>query len=178
VRDVSPQVLERAGKVRLILLDVDGVLTDGRIHVISAGEDARAFDSKDGLGIRLATEAQLTFAIISGRRSTVVERRATELRITEIHQRILDKATCTREILERLELKAEEACYVGDDLIDVPAMRAVGFAVAPSDATPEARDAAHYVTERAGGRGAVRELVDLVLRANGKWDDVTRRFLK
>ncbi len=168
--------MERAGKVRLVLLDVDGVLTDGRIYVTSDGQDARAFDVTDGHGIVMGRHAGLQFGIVSGRRSAAVGLRAAELQIEELHQRVLDKAACVREILERRELPPEAVCFVGDDMIDVPAMRLAGFAVAPSDAVAEVRQRAHYVTGRGGGRGAVREVVELILRASNKWNGVTARY--
>jgi 3-deoxy-D-manno-octulosonate 8-phosphate phosphatase (KDO 8-P phosphatase) len=168
--EVSSETLQRAGKVRLVLLDVDGVLTDGRIQMSSSGEESRSFYVRDGLGIRLAQRAGLAFGIVSGRKSQLVDQRAAELGITEIHQQVSDKASRFREIVQRLEIPAEAVCFVGDDLIDVPAMRLAGFAAAPVDAAPETLEVAHYVTEREGGRGAVREVVDLVLRASGTWD--------
>jgi 3-deoxy-D-manno-octulosonate 8-phosphate phosphatase (KDO 8-P phosphatase) len=122
--------------------------------------------------------AGLTFGLISGRRSDVVEHRARDLGIQEVHQGILDKLGCLEDILERQGVTAEAVCFVGDDLVDVPVMRRVGLAAAPHDAAPEACEAADYVTARAGGRGAVREVVDLLLRASGKWNDVTRAFLE
>ena len=168
----------RASKIRLVLMDVDGVLTDGRIHVSSEGTESRAFDARDGLGIRLGQKAGLTFGLISGRESSLVEKRARELDIAEVHQRIIDKISVAREIRQRLALSGEAVCYVGDDLIDLPVMRDVGLAAAPADAVAEVRAVAHFVTERRGGRGAVREVIDLVLHASGKWDDVTQRFFE
>jgi 3-deoxy-D-manno-octulosonate 8-phosphate phosphatase (KDO 8-P phosphatase) len=176
--DVGPEVIQRARRVRVVLLDADGVLTDGRIHVGADGADARAFYARDGLGVRLGQQGGLTFGIVSGRRSAAVAGRASELHITEVHQGISDKVACVEEILERLELAGDAACYIGDDLVDVPVMRRVGLAAAPSDAAPEAREAADYVAASAGGRGAVREVVDLLLRASGKWEKVTERFTK
>ena len=173
----SAEIAQRAGKVRLIVLDVDGVLTDGRIHLSSGGQEGRSFYVRDGLGIRLGQRGGLTFGIISGRESTVVTERAAELGITEVRQGILDKAACLDEMTTRVGVQHDAVCFVGDDLIDVPAMRRVGLAVAPHDAAPECRAAAHHVTESAGGRGAVREIVDLVLRATGRWDDVAGPFL-
>jgi 3-deoxy-D-manno-octulosonate 8-phosphate phosphatase (KDO 8-P phosphatase) len=166
----------RASQVRLILMDVDGVLTDGRIHVSDQGIESRAFDARDGLGIKLGQKAGLTFGIISGRESSLVEKRSRELGIDEIHQRIHDKLGRAREIQERLSIEADAVCYVGDDLIDLPLMRAVGFAAAPADAMAEVRAVAHLVTGKNGGRGAVREVIDRVLQASGRWDDVTRHY--
>jgi 3-deoxy-D-manno-octulosonate 8-phosphate phosphatase (KDO 8-P phosphatase) len=162
--------------VRLILMDVDGVMTDGRIHVSDQGHESRSFDVKDGHGIRMGQQASIEFAIISGRRSPLVEHRAAELGITEVHQRILDKSAQVSEILQRLDLSREMACFIGDDLIDIPAMRGVGLAVATADAVPQVLETAHFVTRRPGGRGAVREVVDMVLQAGGHWDEVTRRY--
>jgi 3-deoxy-D-manno-octulosonate 8-phosphate phosphatase (KDO 8-P phosphatase) len=178
VDKVDPEVVERARRIRLILLDVDGVLTDGRIHLGGGEEDARAFYVRDGLGIRMGQEAGLSFGIVSGRRSEVVARRAAELKITEVHQGVLDKAEVFDGIVQKSGVSTESVCFVGDDVIDLPAMRRAGLAAAPSDADPETRRFAHYVTEREGGRGAVREVVDLVLRASGRWDDVMRRFIE
>jgi 3-deoxy-D-manno-octulosonate 8-phosphate phosphatase (KDO 8-P phosphatase) len=175
--EASPEILQRARGVRLVLLDSDGVLTDGRIIVAGDGNEARCFDVRDGHGIRMAREAGLSIGVISGRESRALRLRAAELEIEELHQRVHDKLGVVREILARRVIEPAAACFVGDDLIDVPVMRYCGLAVAPSDAAQEVREIAHVVTRRAGGRGAVRELIDLLLRANGSWDRVTRRYL-
>jgi len=174
---IGAETLERAARIRLIVLDGDGVLTDGRLIMSSDGTEARAFDVTDGFGIRLGRRAGLLFGIVSGRRSDVMARRAAELQIDELHQGIMDKAGCLREILTRRGLSPEEACFVGDDLIDLPPMRRVGLAAAPSGARDEVREIAHFVTDRAGGRGAVRDVVELVLRASGRWDSAVEEFL-
>jgi 3-deoxy-D-manno-octulosonate 8-phosphate phosphatase (KDO 8-P phosphatase) len=177
LEEAGPDVSARASKVKLVLLDSDGVLTDGRIIMSSDGDDVRAFDVRDGHGIRMGQQAGLLFGVISGRESRALAERAAELQFDEVHQRVLDKLGRAKEILDRRDLAFESTCFMGDDLIDLRVMRRCGFAVAPADAVPEVREAAHYVTARAGGRGAVREVIDLVLRANGKWDDVTARYL-
>ena len=174
---VGAEVRRRAARVRLIVLDVDGVLTDGAIRLGADGEEGRTFYVRDGLGIRMGQEAGLQFAILSGRESAAVTRRATELGIEEINQRVLDKGPAFRELVDRLNVEAEATCFVGDDLIDLPAMRLAGLAVAPADADPETRSRAHYVTGSRGGHGAVREVIDLVLHASGKWHEVMGRFL-
>lgn len=178
MEQASERVVQQARQVDLVLLDVDGVLTDGKILMDSSGGELRAFHARDGLGVRLGQRGGLLFGIVSGRESRIVRDRAEELYITEVHQRVFDKAEKVAEIRERLGVAAERVCYVGDDLVDVPVMRKVGFAVAPADASPEALAAAHYVTTRGGGDGCVRELVDLLLRARGKWEAVTERFLR
>jgi 3-deoxy-D-manno-octulosonate 8-phosphate phosphatase (KDO 8-P phosphatase) len=175
---ISAEIRERAARIRLVVLDSDGVLTDGRIIVSSDGAEARAFDVTDGFGIRLAQKAGIEFAIVSGRRSDVVEGRARDLNVSEVHQRIWDKRGCVQEIRQRLRIPADAVCFVGDDLIDVPAMREAGLAAAPSTARPEVAEVAHYVADRAGGRGAVREIVDLILRSSGRWEEATRSFLE
>ena len=174
--DVSPEIKERAGKIQLVLLDADGVLTDGRIYISSNGEEARAFDVTDGHGVVMGRHAGIRFGIVSGRRSKAVQARAAELQIAETHQGVLDKAACLSEIRDRLKLPPEAICFVGDDVIDVPAMRLAGFAVAPADAVAEVRQCAHYVTARGGGRGAVREVIELIMRASNTWNSVTARY--
>ena len=174
----APELLARAGRVRLVLLDVDGVLTDGRLYFGAAGDEGRSFHSRDGVGVKLGQRAGLSFGLISGRRSAAVASRAAELEIHEVHQGVRDKAACLTTILERLAMAPEAVCFVGDDLVDVPVMRRVGLAAAPGDAAPEAREVADYVTQAGGGRGAVREVVDLLLRASGRWQDVTQGFLE
>lgn len=172
----SAEVLERAARIRLVLLDSDGVLTDGRIIVSSDGTEARSFDVRDGLGIRLGQGAGLSFGVISGRESGALTARAQDLGFDEVHQGVHDKLGRVREILDRRGLEPGAVCFVGDDLIDVAAMRYCGLAIAPADAMEEVREVAHLVTERPGGRGAVREVVEMLLRAGGSWDEVTARY--
>jgi 3-deoxy-D-manno-octulosonate 8-phosphate phosphatase (KDO 8-P phosphatase) len=176
LKDSDTELAARARKIRLVLFDSDGTLTDGRIIVSSDGTETRAFDVRDGHGIRMGQQGGLVFGVISGRESEVLGRRAEELDFEEIHQRVLDKAGRLDDILSRRDLTPEQVCFMGDDLIDLPVMRRIGLAVAPADAQPEVLAAAHYVTRRAGGRGAARELIDLLLRANGSWDRVTARY--
>jgi 3-deoxy-D-manno-octulosonate 8-phosphate phosphatase (KDO 8-P phosphatase) len=166
----------RAAKIELILMDVDGVLTDGRVLMLSNGVETRSFDIHDGLGIRMAQHVGIGFGIISGRKSAVVDERARSLGIDEVHQNVLRKGELLDGILERRSLAPEATCFIGDDLIDLPLMRRVGLAAAPASARPEVRAAAHFVSELDGGRGAVRDVVDLVLRARGDWDTVTERY--
>ena len=150
---LRPELLDRASRIRAVLLDVDGVLTDGRIHAGADGDEGRSFHARDGLGVRLGQAAGLAFGIISGRSTRAVAARAAELDIHEIHQGVTDKIACLDGILQRLDLPPDRVCFVGDDLVDIPVMRRVGLAAAPSDAALEAREAAHVVTEAGGGRG-------------------------
>jgi 3-deoxy-D-manno-octulosonate 8-phosphate phosphatase (KDO 8-P phosphatase) len=169
-------VEERARRIRWVFLDVDGTLTDGRVYVLSDGTDGRAFHVLDGHAIKLGQQAGLRFALLSGRRSAAVEIRARELGIEELHQGILDKGPRIDEILDRLGVAPDAVCFMGDDLVDLPAMRRAGLAAAPADAVDEVRRAAHVVTTRRGGEGAVREVVELLLRTSGEWDRVTQHY--
>lgn len=169
---IPQALLERARLIRLVLLDVDGVLTDGRLYLSSDGVETKAFHVRDGLGVRLGRKAGLVFGIVSGRESLVVVARARELGIDEVHQGVADKGARLEEIAERLGVPREAVCFVGDDVVDVPALRRAGLAVAPSGSDPEAAAAAHWITERHGGDGAVREVVDLILHAQGTWERV------
>jgi len=178
VTELSTEQRERASRIRFILLDADGVLTDGRIYLDSAGQESRAFSVLDGFGIRLGQRAGLQFGVMSGRKSEVVSKRAAELGIEEVHQGVLDKLSRFEELQARLGLSADEVCFVGDDLIDLPVLRRVGLSAAPSNAVAEVLQAVHLVTDRPGGKGAVRELVDLILHASGRWESATQRFLR
>lgn len=174
--DTSPDLVRRASRIRIVVLDSDGVLTDGRIVLGPDGAETRSFDVRDGLGIRLGQRAGLRFAVISGRSSTCLAARAEELGIDELHQRVSDKAQLLRDLLARHGLERADACFVGDDLIDLPVMRLVGLSVAPADAVAEVLERADHVTRRDGGRGAVREVVELILHANGSWKRVTAGY--
>ena len=167
----------KAAKIELVVLDVDGVLTDGRLFYGDEGELFKAFFTVDGLGIKLAQRVGIHFAIITGRKSKIVAERARELGIESVHQGIHDKAAALDEVLARFDLQPEAACFIGDDIIDWPAMRRVGMTAAPADAVPDIRERVDYVAERKGGRGAVREVIDLLLKASGRWQQATELFL-
>jgi 3-deoxy-D-manno-octulosonate 8-phosphate phosphatase (KDO 8-P phosphatase) len=171
-------VNERASRVRLILMDADGVLTDGRIIVFADGNEARAYHARDGLAVRLGQSVGLGFGVVSGRGSKAVEARARELDFVEIHQKVAAKGPCVEEIARRRGVRLDEICFVGDDIVDVPAFRRCGLAVAPADADPAVFSHVHVVGASDGGRGIVREVVDLVLRARGSWDAATAAYLK
>ena len=176
--EVPQAVIERARRVRLVLMDADGVLTDGRIIAFADGNEARAFHARDGLAVRIGQAAGLAFGVVSGRCSHTVEARAKELDFVEIHQMVASKGACVLDIARRRGLGPEEICFVGDDIVDVPAFRRCGFAVAPADADPEVFAHVHHVGRCDGGRGIVREVVDIILRAHGSWDAATAAYLK
>lgn len=169
-------VAERASRIEWVLMDSDGVLTDGKIWMSSDGEELRSFHVRDGHGIRMGQRGGLSFGIISGRESKVVNRRAEELDIQEVHQRVWDKLARYEELSDRLGLSDEAVCYIGDDLVDLPVLRRVGLAAAPADADADVLAACHWVSRHPGGCGAVRELVELLLRARGSWPAVTERY--
>jgi 3-deoxy-D-manno-octulosonate 8-phosphate phosphatase (KDO 8-P phosphatase) len=152
------------------------VLTDGGLTIDAEGRVSQRFDVRDGHAVRLGQRAGLGFAIVSGRSSGAVRARAADLAITEVHEGIADKAACVAALLERLGVAADEVCFVGDDVVDLPVMRRVGLAAAPHDAAEEARAIAHYVTSRRGGAGAVREVIELVLRSRGEWTRIMERY--
>lgn len=163
------EVLERAKEVRLVLLDVDGVLTDGSIILDGAGGEWKVFFVKDGTGIKMLMKGGIEVAILTGRASEVVKRRAEELGIRRVYQGVRDKITPYEEIKAELGLKDHQVCFIGDDIGDVPLLKRVGFPVAVADAAEEAKAASVYVTRNPGGRGAVREVCELILKAQGKW---------
>jgi 3-deoxy-D-manno-octulosonate 8-phosphate phosphatase (KDO 8-P phosphatase) len=166
----------RLRNIRLLLLDVDGVLTDGRIVFDNNGIETKAFDVKDGHGIKLLQRVGIGVGLITGRQSEVTRHRAKELGIDIVFQGAKDKAVPYLEILADLGLTDEQVAYMGDDVIDLPILRRVGFAATVADACEEVKPFVHYVTRRPGGRGAVREVCDLILKGTGLWQEATSRY--
>lgn len=163
--------------IKLMIVDVDGVLTDGRIFCADGGEELKVFHVKDGSGIAYWHRAGLKSAIISGRTSRAVEHRARELGISDVYQGAQRKLDVYEKIIEKHGVRDEEVCYVGDDLIDLPVLRRVGFSVAVPDSPEEVLRAVDYVTEAPGGGGAVREVVEKVLKSQGKWENIMKRYV-
>jgi len=166
----------RCRRVQLVLSDVDGVLTGGGIFYDSQGIELKRFHVRDGLGIRLWQRAGFTFGVITARTSQAVKLRCTELEIAHVRQGVQDKLAVAEEIARSLSLTADETCFIGDDLPDVAVIRWAGLGVAVADATSEAREAADHVTDAGGGQGAVRELLELILKSSQRWDDLIRRY--
>ncbi|PLX90415.1 MAG: phenylphosphate carboxylase subunit delta [Desulfuromonas sp.] len=162
--------------IKLLLLDVDGVLTDGRITYDNQGNELKSFDVKDGHGLKLLQRAGIEVGIITGRQSDLVARRAAELGIDILYQGALRKLDPYLEILQHTGLRDEQVAYVGDDLVDLPLLRRVGFSATVCDAHPEVLPVVDYVTRLPGGRGAVREICDLLIRGTGRWEQVTDRY--
>lgn len=168
---------DRAKAVELILSDVDGVLTDGGVLFDNQGIEIKKFHTHDGLGIRLWKRAGFRFGVCSARSSHIVKVRAAELGIEIVRQGFEDKLSVAKEVLTGLGLAPEQVCFIGDDLTDLPVIRYVGLGVAVADAVKEVRTAADYVTRLPGGRGAVREVIELALRAKERWEDLIRNYL-
>jgi len=157
-----------ARRLRLMAFDVDGVLTDGRLYYSDEGIESKAFHVRDGSGLKMLREAGITLAVITGRRARCVEHRMRDLGIEHLHQGVENKRSCMEALLRELGLKPEEAGFMGDDLIDLPVMRLCGFSAAPADAAPLARQQALMVTPHEGGRGAVRDVCEFILEAQGR----------
>jgi 3-deoxy-D-manno-octulosonate 8-phosphate phosphatase (KDO 8-P phosphatase) len=165
-------------KIKLIALDVDGVMTDGGIIIGSDGTEYKRFDVKDGSGIALARHVGKKIAVISGRYSKVIELRAAELKIDAVYQHVIVKMEAYEELKEKFGLKDEEICFIGDEIIDMPVMEKCGFSSAPADAVAEAKKSADYICVSKGGCGCVRETIELVLKAQGLWDKAIARYLR
>lgn len=160
----------------MVIMDVDGVLTDGRIVLGSGGEELKFFHVQDGLATSLAQRGGLKLAIISARISKVTSRRAEELKIKDVYQIRDGKLRAYEEIKRKYNLQDEEIAYIGDDLHDLPLLKRVGLGVAVRNGRREVKKVAHYLTRNPGGKGAVREVIDLILKLQGKWEEVTRKY--
>ena len=169
---------ERCRPIELILSDVDGVLTDGTLVLDDRGVEAKRFCLRDGMGIRLWQRAGRGFGLITSRNSRAVSLRAAELGIELVRQGSEDKLTVVKEVLDELQLAAEQVCYLGDDLLDLPVVRAVGLGVAVADACDELLRVADHVTEAKGGTGAVREIIQRILKVQHCWDDLVGKYLE
>jgi YrbI family 3-deoxy-D-manno-octulosonate 8-phosphate phosphatase len=161
-----------AQKIKLIFLDVDGVMTDGRITLNDQGEETKSFNVKDGLGLKLLMAYGIEVVIVSGRESMAVVHRAEELGITEVHQGVNDKKALCRGIIREKGLKKEEICSIGDDLPDLPMLMNAGTRISVSDAAKEVKEVASFITKSKGGDGAVREACEWILKAQGRWPAV------
>lgn len=168
----------RAARIKLLLMDCDGVLTDGLITLFEDGSEQKTFHVRDGHGLVLFHRAGLRSGIISGRTSRAVERRAEDLGVHFVRQGTWDKIKDYEELLIEAEVSDAEVAFIGDDVTDIPLMQRVELAIAVADAAEETRRAAHYVTQANGGRGAVREVTELILKAHGLWTELMRRYIK
>lgn len=168
--------MEKAEQIKLVILDVDGVMSDGRIVIDDNGVQQRNFDIKDGMGVVALQMLGVEVAIITSKHCGAVRHRAEELKITRFYEGIRKKTEAYAEILEEMQISDAEVCYVGDDLVDLSMMKRVGLPVAVADAVPDVIEHADYVTKARGGYGAVREVAEMILKAQGKWDKLLAKM--
>lgn len=167
---IEESLANKAKKIKLLLLDVDGVLTDGRIIYDSKGKDAKFFDVHDGLGVYLLKKAGIKTILITAKGSRAIWPRARDMQVEEIFENISPKSAVLDKILKKYKVTLDEICFVGDDLVDLCLMKKIGFPIAVFNAATEIKQVAAYITLREGGRGAVREVAELILKAQGKWE--------
>ncbi|MFH0762813.1 MAG: HAD hydrolase family protein [Candidatus Omnitrophota bacterium] len=165
VKDLKEQI----GKIKLLLLDVDGVLTDGRIIYDSGGHDIKLFDVRDGLGVALLNKAGIPTILITAKGSRAIKPRARDMRVAEVFENVSPKTAVLDKILKKYKVSAAQVCFAGDDLVDICLMKKVGFPIAVFNACPEVKRTAAYITLKEGGRGAVREIAELILKSQGRW---------
>lgn len=173
---LDEKLIEKMKTIRLLVLDVDGVMTDGKIIMNDMGREIKNFDVKDGHGIKILMRCGIDVILLTGRRSAVVEHRAKDIGIEEVYQGIYNKLEKFEEILQNKSFNYENIAFVGDDIVDIPLLKRVGFSVAVADATEDVKKCVDYITKKAGGDGAVREVCELILQAQGKWIDVAKRY--
>lgn len=175
---MNKRLTSRAQRVRLAIFDVDGVLTDGTIHLSARGEEAKAFNILDGLGFKMLADSGVQLAVLSGRKSEIVRLRAKETGVTHLLQGIGDKLAAYEKLLRKLGIAESECSFMGDDLPDIPVLRRCGLALSVPNAAKIVREQAHYVTEKAGGHGAGREACELLMRAQGTLDQQMKAYLR
>lgn len=173
-------ILKRASQIKLLLMDVDGVLTDGKLYNVPDPDgkmvETKAFDSQDGIALQWLNWKDVKTGVVSGRVSPATEERARQVKMTYVHQGHIEKVPILEEILVDAKISASEVAYMGDDLTDVVILRRVGLAIATANAREEVKRAAHYVTQAAGGRGAVREVAELLLKAQNRWEEILKHY--
>lgn len=174
----AAEVTSRAARITHLFLDCDGVMTDGAIISLPDGQEAKRFDIHDGHGIVLWRRADRKVGIITGRGGPALERRVEELQIEYLIQKTYDKLAAFEALVSREGIDLEAIAYMGDDVVDLPLLRRVGLAIAPPNAVPEVLEHAHVVTAKSGGNGAVREVIELLLKIQGRWDDLMQRYLE
>ena len=157
-------------------MDVDGVLTDGRIVYANSGDELKFFDVTDGMGLALFTRAGLKTAIITAKKSKIVTKRSKDLHIDKVYQNAFKKSEAYEKALNHFGIQGEEVCFIGDDVIDIPVLKKAGLAIAVASAVDEVKKEADYITKKPGGRGAVREIIELILKKQGKWPKIMKRY--
>ncbi len=175
-RSLGNDICKKIEAVSVLIMDVDGVMTDGKIIIDDLGNETKHFNARDGQGIKLLMRAGIEVFFLTGRQSDVVQHRADELGIRDVYQGSKNKGEKVESILKEKGLSGDAVAYMGDDVVDIPVFRKVGFAVAVADACEEAIQVADYVTEKGGGDGAVREVCELILKVQGRWESVVSRY--
>jgi 3-deoxy-D-manno-octulosonate 8-phosphate phosphatase (KDO 8-P phosphatase) len=175
---MDKELKQKIKKIKLVILDVDGVLTDGKIIYSGLKNDTKEFDVKDGFGVTLLHRAGIAAVILSARASKSIKRRALDMHLSAVYQNAYEKLKVYNKILKRFKLQNEQVCFMGDDLVDLPVLRRVGLSICTSCSIDEIKKEADYVTKNKGGSGAVREIADLILKTQGKWQKVTERYYR
>ncbi len=173
---LDERLIAKIRQIRLLVLDVDGVMTDGRIIMDHEGRETKNFNVKDGHGMKVLMRYGVDVILVTGRKSTVVEHRARDLGIGEIHQGVHNKLEIAEAILRNRSMNYDHMAFVGDDIVDIPVLKRAGFSVAVADAVEDVKKCVDYVTVNKGGRGAVREVCELILKAKGEWAGVAKRY--
>ena len=173
---MEPCIIEKAKKIKLLMLDVDGVLTDGRIIYDTAGRELKLFDVHDGMGVYLLKKAGIPVILITAKGSKAIRPRAKDMQVAEVFENISPKSAVLDKVMKKYKVGREEICFVGDDLVDLCLMKKVGFPVAVSNACAEIKESSAFITAKEGGRGAVREVTELILKAQGKWEGAVKLY--
>ncbi len=175
--ELGAELTGRIKRIKLLIMDVDGVMTDGSVIYNDAGLETKVFDVRDGHGIKMLQRAGIKAAIITSRRSEAVTHRAKNLGIELLYQGAIEKVRAYEDLLQKEGLKQDETAYMGDDIVDIPILKRAGFRVCVPDAVDEVKQTAHYITKKHGGSGAVREVVELILKTQGRWEEAVKRYL-
>jgi len=173
---LKKHIKEKLKRIKILILDIDGVMTDGRIVMDDEGRELKNFDVRDGHGIKVLQRYGIKVAILTGRKSKVVECRAKDLDIKDVYQKVFNKKEVFEKILKKYKLSADEAAYMGDDIVDIPVLKRVGFSVAVADALDVVKKSVDYITKNKGGRGAVREVCEMILQAQDRWQEVAIKY--
>ena len=173
---VKKNIKEKLKGIKLLILDVDGVMTDGRIIMDNEGKEIKNFDVRDGHGIKILQRYGIKVAILTGRKSKVVEYRAKDLEINDVYQGAFNKKEVLGRILKKHKLSVSAVAFLGDDIVDIPVLKSVGFSAAVADATAMVKKSVDYVTGHKGGQGAVREICEMILQAQGKWSEIAAKY--
>jgi 3-deoxy-D-manno-octulosonate 8-phosphate phosphatase (KDO 8-P phosphatase) len=173
---MKKNIKEKLKEIKLLILDVDGVMTDGRIIMDNEGRETKNFDVRDGHGIKILQRYGIKVAILTGRQSKVVEYRANDLEIDDVYQGAFNKKEVVGIILEKHKLSASAVAFLGDDIVDIPVLKSVGFSAAVADAIDVVKKSVDYITGHKGGHGAVRELCEMILKAQGKWPEIAEKY--